>query len=82
MIITSWNIRALNIKGKQRHLVERLSKEKSQLMLTQETKISGRKMEEILNKIKPKFECMSIDVKGSVGGIEILWNPTKIMIDY
>lgn len=29
-------------------------------------------MEEILNKIKPKYECMSIDEKGSAGGIAIL----------
>lgn len=33
-------------------------------------------MEEIQNKIKSKYECMSIDVKGSAGGITIPWNPT------
>lgn len=40
MIITSWNIRGLNSKGKQRHLTDRPRKEKPQLMLVQETKIS------------------------------------------
>ena len=51
-------------------------------MLLQETKIPGRKMEEILNKIEPKYECMTIDANGSAGGIAILWNPTKITTDY
>jgi len=52
--------------------MERLRKEKPQLMLLQETKISRRKMEEILNKIEPKYECMTIDAKGSAGGMAIL----------
>jgi len=51
-------------------------------MLLHETKILGRKMEEIINKIKPKYECMTIDAKGSVGGIAILWNPIEITADY
>jgi len=51
-------------------------------MLVQETKISGRKMEEILNKIKPKYEYMTIDAKDSTGGITILWNPAKILANY
>lgn len=45
-------------------------------------KISKRKMEEILNKIKPKYECMSINAKGSAGGITILWNHIEITVDY
>jgi len=51
-------------------------------MLIQETKITRGRMEEILNKIKPKYECMTIDVKGSVGGITILWNLAEITVDY
>jgi len=39
-------------------------------------------MEEILNKIKPKCGCMTIDAKGSIGGITILWKLTKILVDY
>lgn len=41
IIITSWNIRGLNSKGKQRYLEERIKKEKPQIMLLQETKIIG-----------------------------------------
>jgi len=39
-------------------------------------------MEDILSKIKPKYECMTIDAKGSAGGIAILWNPAQITVDY
>jgi len=39
-------------------------------------------MEEVLSKIKPRYECTTIDVRGSVGGIVILWNPAEITMDY
>ena len=39
-------------------------------------------MEDILRKIKPRYECMTIDAKGSVGGIRILWNLAEITMDY
>ena len=51
-------------------------------MLLQEIKITGGEMEEILTKIKPTYECMTIDAKGSTGGIEILWNPAEVTVDY
>lgn len=82
MILTSWNIRGLNSKGKQRHLATRLKQDKPQIMLLQETKISGQKMEEILNKIKPRYEHVTIDPKGSAGGIAILWNPAEVLADW
>lgn len=46
-------------------------------MLLQETKISGQKMVEILNKIKPRYEQVTIDAEGSEGGIAVIWNPTE-----
>lgn len=81
MIITSWNIRGLNSKGKKRYLAERIKKEKAQIMMLQETKIMGEKMEEILKKIKPTYECMTLDAKGSAGGTAILWNPAEVIVD-
>lgn len=81
MIITSWNIRGLNNKGKQRYLIERIKKGKPQIMLLQETKITGAKMEEILKKIKPSYEIMTLDSKGSARSIAILWNPAEVMVD-
>lgn len=62
--------------------MEGLRKEKPLSMLIQETKIAGRKMDEIQNKIELKYECMLIDVKGSARGITILWLPTDITVDY
>lgn len=51
-------------------------------MLLQKTKILGQKMEEILNKIKLRYEQVTIDAKGSAGGIEFLWNPAKVLTDW
>ena len=51
-------------------------------MLLQETKIPGQKMEEILNKIKPRYEQVTIDAKGSAGGIIILWNLAEVLTDW
>jgi len=51
-------------------------------MLLEETKIIGGRMEDIPRKLKPRYECMAIDAKGSAGGIAILWNPVEITMDY
>lgn len=81
MIITSWNIRGFNSKGKKMYLAKRIKKEKCQIMLLQETKTTREKMEEILKKFKPYYKSMTVDAKGSAGGIEIPWNTTKVMVD-
>lgn len=39
-------------------------------------------MEEILIKINPRYEHVSIDPKGSAGGISILWNPAEVLADW
>ena len=39
-------------------------------------------MEEILNKIKSRYEQVTIDAKGSAGGIAILWNPVEVLTDW
>lgn len=78
MIITSWNIRGLNNRGKQRYLNERLKKEKPSIMIVQETKISTVKMREILNRNRNRYEMMGQDAVGSAGGLVIIWNPEEI----
>jgi len=78
MIITSWNIRGLNSRGKQRYLNERLKKEKPNVMIVQETKISTEKMRESLNKNSSSYEMMGLDAIGSAGGLIIIWNPDEI----
>lgn len=32
--------------------------------------------------MKPRFKVVALDAKGSAGGITILWNLTKVMVDY
>ena len=39
-------------------------------------------MEEILNKIKPRYERVTIDAKGSAGGVAIIWNPAEVLTDW
>lgn len=51
-------------------------------MLLQETKVSREKIEEILRRIHPKYEVVAIDAKGSAGGISILWNPAKVIMEF
>jgi len=55
MIITSWNIRGLNNKGKQRYLKERLKKDKPKIMIVLETKISERKLKGLWNTLNPSI---------------------------
>jgi len=81
MIITSWNIRGLNNRGKQRYLIDRLKKEKPSIMIVQETKISTEKMREILNRNKNMYEMMGQDATGSAGGLVIMWNPEEIQFN-
>ena len=81
MIITSWNIRGLNSKGKQRYLKERLKKDKPSVMLIQETKMNQQHIQEISEKSKSKFEFMAQDAEGTAGGLAILWNPEEVIFE-
>ena len=81
MIFTSWNIRGLNSKGKQRYLKERLKKDKPSIMIIQETKMKQQQIQAILDKSKSKFEVMAQDAEGSAGGLAILWNPEEVTFE-
>lgn len=81
MIVTSWNIRGLNSKGKQRYLKERLKKDKPGIMIIQETKINMQQMEGIIKKLKIQYEVMGKDANGTVGGLAIMWNPKEIIFE-
>lgn len=74
MIVTSWNIRCLSSKGKQRYLKERMNKDKPNIMILQETKLSAKKLEEIMRKNKIQYEVMAQDATSIAGGLAILWN--------
>lgn len=81
MIITSWNVRGLNRRGKQRYLKERLRRDKLSIMVIQETKITELKLKEILSIYKPHYEVVPQDARGSVGCLAILWNSAKIIFE-
>lgn len=46
-----------------------MKKEKPQIVLLQETTVIGENIEEILRKMKPRFEAVALDAKGSIGGL-------------
>ena len=52
--------------------MDRLKKEKPQIMFLEETNITGEKIEEILRRMKPRYEVVVVDAKESSGGIEII----------
>jgi len=81
MIVTSWNIRGLNNKGKHRYLKERLKKDKPGIMIIQETKISSQQLEGIIKKLKMQYEVMGQDASGTIGGLAIIWNPEEIIFE-
>jgi len=78
MIITIWNIRGLNSKGKQRYLKERLKRDKPSIMLIQETKVQESKLKAVMNSFKPYYEIIGQDAIGSAGGVAILWNLEEV----
>jgi len=78
MKVLSWNIRGLNSKGKQRHLKAKLQEEKPQVMLLQETKVSGQKLQSIIQSLKLPYEVMAIDSAGTSRGIAVLWNGAEV----
>ena len=81
MIITTWNIRGLNSRGKQRYHKERLKKDKPSIMIVHETKISEEKLKDIMENFKPKYQVMAQDANGSARGLAILWNPTEVLFE-
>lgn len=81
MTVTSWNIRGLNSKGKQRYLKDRVKKDKPSIMIIQETKISSQKLEDIMRKQKIHYEVMGQDAIGTAGGLAILWNLEEVQFE-
>lgn len=81
MIVTSWNIRGLNSKGKQSYLKERIKKDKPSIMIIQETKISSQQLEWILKTQKIQYEIMGQDANGIARGLAILWNPEEVLFE-
>ena len=80
MKFTSWNIRGLGSKRKQRMLSFRMKQDTSDIIFIQETKSSIQKIKAIHSKWLQSFEFLEVKAESIVGGILTLWNPQKISI--
>ena len=65
MKILSWNVRGLNSRGKQCHLMDEISKENPTIIILQETKLTRDKMSKIARSCWKGCEMMSIEEKGN-----------------
>lgn len=74
-----YNIRRLNNKGKQRNLIDRIEREKSEFLILQETKVSTQDDKEIKNHCWKGRNLMALDSKGSNKVFTIIRNPQKIV---
>ena len=75
MKFTSWNIRGLGSKRKQRMLSNRLKHEALDIIFIHETKCYIQKLRQIHSKWLSRFEFLEVKAENSVGGIQTLWNP-------
>ena len=82
MKFTSWNIRGLSSKRKQRLISNRMKQEALNMMSIQETKCSIQKIKEIYSKWLNRFEFLEVKAENIAGGILTLWNPQRISIMY
>ena len=80
MKLTTWNIRGLVSKRKQRNCSNRMKEEKLDMVFIQGTKCSIDKIREIHSKWLIKYEYLEVKEDKTIGGILTLWNPQKIQI--
>lgn len=80
MKLTTWNIKGLGSKRKQRNLSNRIKEEKPDMVFIQETKCSIEKIREIHSKWLIKYEYLEVKADNTARGILTLWNPQKLEI--
>lgn len=80
MKLTTWNIRGLGSKRKQRNLSNRIKEEKLDMVFIQETKCSMDKIREINIKWLRRYEYLEVKADISTRGILTLWDPQKLGI--
>jgi exonuclease III len=81
MNIITWNIIGLNGRPKQRILRNYVKLEDPDILLLQQTKCAGNMEEEAFKICWQDCKFPYTKSKGVVGGISILWNPTKIILE-
>jgi len=80
MKFTSWNIRGLGSKRKQRLLSNIMKQAAPDVIFIQETNCSIQKIKEIHSKWLNIFEFLDFKAENTTRGILTLWNPQKIGI--
>jgi len=75
MKLTTWNIRGIGNRRKQRNLSNRIKEENPNMIFIYETKCSMDNIREIHNKSLIKYEYLEVKAKNSAGGILTLWDP-------
>lgn len=80
MKFTTWNIRGLGSKRKQRMMNNRMKQAAPYIIFVQETKCSIQKLRQIHSKWFSRFEFLEVKAENTTGGILTLWNPQKIGI--
>ena len=77
MKITTWNIRGLRSRRKQRNLGKRIKEEKLDIVFIQETKCCVERIHERHKKWLNSYEYLEVKPNKSAGGILTLWDPQK-----
>eukprot|EP00253_Pinus_taeda_P004484 PITA_04484 len=80
MKLTTWNIRRIGNRRKQRNLSNIMKEEKPDMVFIQETKCSMDKIREIHTKWLINYEYLEVKANNLVGGILTLWDPQKFGI--
>ena len=77
MKITTWNIRGLGSRRKQRNLGNRIKEENPDIVFIQETKCSVEKIKEKHSKWLNRYEYLEVKANKYAGGILTPWDPQK-----
>ena len=79
MKIITWNI--IGINGPHKTIIfKKIEKEKPTLMLVQETKCFESHLIRVGRKSCRNCEGIGIDAAGEVGGLGILWDPSRVTL--
>ena len=77
MKFTSWNIRGLGSKRKQRLISNIMKQTTPDVIFIQEIECSIQKIKEIHSKWLNSYEFLEVKAENTTRGILTLWNPKK-----
>jgi len=80
MKIISWNIRGTNEPQKKIMLRKKICMEKPTILILQESKCSEIALKEKMQYIWKGSNTEAIDAIGTVGGMALIWDPSRISL--